>query len=637
MATDERFVGRNGRLLINKVQAAAKSYDPDLIALLRGDDQARDMFFQEIGDIVVFEGDKFIWTLDAQDYLEGSYTEYSQNIGLTVDGQRISDSDDVVLEFPYKDCVLEFDSTSEDEDRPEVMMNETLMKNEIDYLFAPKVLVNAKLHDEEGEHPLDTVADDENGIIIKGNNLLALHTLLPRYQGKIKLMYWDILYNTDNDQVPYNDSFKHSTWLVMMKNRLEIARQLLRNDGIICIQCDYREDAYLRVLADEIFGRDNLVQQLSVKSSALSGVKTAHKDKTILKTKDTILIYKRGGEIVITPQYEIKDKWDTHYNHYIVKQEDGTYFDQRLRDVLEKEDLIKPGEVITASATANKRFASFCIANADNIYRPVNSIPPDMKKMSKEHPDEVVEYHSPDGALRLALNGQRLSPLSSTVMDINGEPHFAQLLGDLWSDIDFLNTQNEGGVKLPAGKKPEALIKRLIEMFTLPGDIVLDAYLGSGTTAAVSHKLSRYYIGLEQLDKHFALSISRLEHVIAGENGGISKMLKWQGGGSFISCELMKASEQFISRANEAKTDTELVSIFNELLETPFVLYRVDIEKARAGFADLDLEEKREIIIKVIDKNTLYVNYDDIDNSDYDINDTDKAFTRSFYGDDEVK
>ena len=141
------------------------------------------------------------------------------------------------------------DSTKETETRREVFYNEVLMKSEIDTLLEPKCLANIRKISEEGEEEVSEFGDQDN-LIIKGNNLLAMYSLLPRYREGIKCMYWDILYNREKDYVPYNDSFKHSSWLTMMKNRLTVARELLKPEGAIFLQCDDTEMAYLKVLFD---------------------------------------------------------------------------------------------------------------------------------------------------------------------------------------------------------------------------------------------------------------------------------------------------------------------------------------------------------------------------------------------------
>ena len=164
------------------------------------------------------------------------------------------------------------------------------------------------------------------------------------------------------------------------------------------------------------------------------------------------------------------------------------------------------------------------------IYRIVNSISESLKQESLKQKDTVIVKNN-DGDITYALNGKRLSTLNKTILNMNGKMELVQLLGDLWGDIDFQNTQNEGGVSFPTGKKPEALLRRIIDMTTKEGDVVLDYHLGSGTTAAVAHKMNRQYIGIEQMSYIETLAVERLKKVIEGERGGISKAVSWTGGG----------------------------------------------------------------------------------------------------------
>ena len=173
-----------------------------------------------------------------------SYTAFKNKIGLTADKRYLAKSKEVVLSWPYKDCVLEGGQEKEDEKRKEIFHNEVLAPDEIDRLLEPKVFTNFKRINAKGEHEVSEIKPTDN-LIIKGNNLLVLHSLKKRFAGKVKLIYIDPPYNTGNDEFKYNDSFNHSTWLTFMKNRLEIAKELLREDGVIFVQCDDNEQAYL--------------------------------------------------------------------------------------------------------------------------------------------------------------------------------------------------------------------------------------------------------------------------------------------------------------------------------------------------------------------------------------------------------
>jgi adenine-specific DNA-methyltransferase len=171
-------------------------------------------------------------------------------------------------------------------------------------------------------------------------------------------------------------------------------------------------------------------------------------------------------------------------------------------------------------------------------------------------------------------------------------------------------------------------------MVTKEGDIVLDFCLGSGTTAAVAHKMGRHYIGVEQMSYIDDLVITRLKEVITGEKNGISKEVNWKGGGSFVYCELAKCNQNFVDKANAVKNDKEAIALLDQVLATGFISYKVfpaDISEAADEFADLSLSDKKRFILELLDKNMLYVNLCDIDDKDYAISKADKAFTTSFY------
>ena len=335
LKTNTLLVNSDGELLKNKVQELARKLDPSLLDTLLADSFTSAMFFTDVNDVKVFDANKFTYTVESQAFLPDSYTRFKQNIMLTDGSKSIVNSGDVVLEFPNKDCVLEFDSTDTNEKRKEVFLNEILAKPEIDTLLDNKAFCNAMKHTINGSESVDEITMDDN-FIIKGNNLLALHSLYPKYKGKIKLMYWDILYNTQNDQVPYNDSFKHSSWLTMMKNRLEIGKKLLRDDGVICLQCDDNEQAYLKVLCDEIFGRENFVNTICLNMSNMSGqkVNNAINGRHFPKIKEYLLVYAiNKSNIFINVPKTQKRKWDDEYNKIIPdwKESDYELFKKRFK------------------------------------------------------------------------------------------------------------------------------------------------------------------------------------------------------------------------------------------------------------------------------------------------------------------
>ncbi len=381
-----------------------------------------------------------------------------------------------------------------------------------------------------------------DNMLIHGDNLLALKALEQDYTGKVKCIYIDPPYNTGNAFEHYDDGLEHSIWLSLMRDRLEILKNLLADDGVIIIHIDDNEQAYLKVLMDSIFGRKSFVNNIAIRDSHPSGLKLSAKDKTIIKTKSYMLVYKKGSEIKINPIYQKRDFWDTHFSTFIDISK-TPLVKESLRDVLLERGVIAKSEKIDEFSLMNIKFKDFVFANQDKIFQSTKEIPEEAKNKSLENPNIVIEYTSQENERNFAYNGRRLSPLYKSIQDVgidgSNEKYFAKLQCDFWDDIDFNNSQNEGGVSFAASKKPEYLIARLLTMFTTRGDLVLDSFLGSGTTCAVAHKMGRNWIGIEMGNHAYTHCIPRLTKVINGEDqGGITKATGWKNGGGFKFYEL---------------------------------------------------------------------------------------------------
>ena len=272
LKTNDKYVAEDGKLLKAVVYSDVMNMDSSLLEMLLSDETIKGTFFTEVSGTLVFDKQKFAWFMDSKEFLPDSYTRFTNKIGITTNGDFISKNNDVVLDFPYKDCVLEGGQDKEDQKRNEIFYNETIANDEIRRMFAPKVLSNAKRYTVDGVDENIEFFDNDN-LIIKGNNLIALSSLLKRYEGQVKCIYIDPPYNTGSDGFGYNDNFSYSAWLVFMKNRLELARKLLSKDGLIFISIDSsRQNAngvigtsalpYLNVLLDEIFERKNFIGHL---------------------------------------------------------------------------------------------------------------------------------------------------------------------------------------------------------------------------------------------------------------------------------------------------------------------------------------------------------------------------------------
>ena len=293
LKSDERFVAEDGTFLRNAVYEAAMKMDQELIHLLLSNEETCTRFFADVDGVKVFDKIGFAWVINNRQFLPDSYTRFKNKIGLADEnGDLISASGKVELVFPYKDCVLEGGQTMEDQKRQEVFYNQLLAPDDIDRLLFPKVLSNAVRYSKDGQSPTTEFLSTDN-IVIKGNNLLSLATLMRNYEGMVKCIYIDPPYNAGKkNSFGYNDSFNHSTWLSFMKTRLEYAKRLLTREGCILIQTDDKEQAYLKVLSDEIFGVEQYETTFFVQVRFTN--KTLAEDSTLHKVMETVHVYSKN-------------------------------------------------------------------------------------------------------------------------------------------------------------------------------------------------------------------------------------------------------------------------------------------------------------------------------------------------------
>ena len=595
----EQLLAQNDTFMVegvlnkNKLTELARQYNPELLNLLMSDGKISNHFFSKLETgVLVFKKDVFLQFLNNKEFLPDSFTAYKTKIGLATENKYISENQEVVLNFPYKDCILEGGQTRDDAKRQEVFFNETLAPTEINRLLDDKVLTNFKRYDKDGEHEVEELADTDN-LIIKGNNLIVLHSLKKRFAGKVKLIYIDPPYNTGNDSFNYNDSFNHSTWLIFMKNRLEVARELLSDDGLIFVQCDDNEQAYLKVLMDEVFSRNNFISNIVWK-----GRGGRQDSKYVAQIHETIIFYAKNKERAILNKAFIEDT-----SNYAYEDSRGNYKTQLIRkwgSNSRRED--RPNLFYEVEFEGNKVLP--ILPNGDD----------GCWRWSKNRLEEAIKN---DMVVSLEKDGR--TELYEKIYKGDGKK---QTVFTSWIDESFSGQGTKVLEEIFKEKvfdypKPEQLVKKFIDLTTDDGDIVLDYHLGSGTTAAVAHKMNRQYIGIEQMDYIETVSVKRLEKVIEGEQGGISKSVDWQGGGSFV----------------EATTKEKLLEVFELAKKSSFLSYRIDPKKLKKSeFEKLSLAEQKQILSEIIDNNNLYVNYSDIDDIDYGISAQDKKLNHAFYG-----
>jgi adenine-specific DNA-methyltransferase len=623
----------DGHLNKNKIIELALKVEPQLIKVLLKSETFKKHFFQEVENVLVFDKIQFQRFVNNKSFLPDSYTAFKNKIGLITNDDDldnfISTSNDVVLAWPHKDCVLEGGQTKEDQKRNEVFWNETLAPDSVDRLLDAKAFTNFKKFDKDGEHKVTELKGDEN-LILKGNNLLALASLLKTHRGKIKLIYIDPPYNTGDDEFLYNDNFNHSTWLTFMTNRLKLANKLLSKEGFISIQINDVEYAYLKILLDEVFGMENFVSSICVKMSHLSGTKMAHKEKKIPKIKEHILIYSKDKNFVKINPYYIPIEWDEAFDRY------KSFL---IKNNYEETDC-KNWEVITLNAaidkfninrTDKKKLNKFLIENSHLIFRTARNR---SANYSEFNPNVFTKIIKNNGDINFVYKGEDVSFTSDKIRDFNGFKSPSSIVGDIWTDIGINNLSNEGEVSLRFGKKPEKLIQRLISILSDEDDIVLDYHLGSGTTTAVCHKMNRKYIGVEQMDYIESISLIRMKNVINGELSGISKDVNWQGGGSFLYAELMQYNQKYIDQIQEATTKDQIINIWNEMQDTAFLSYQFDAKTFNErldAFKTAPLEDMKQYLVEVLDKNQLYVNYSEVADATFNVSEEDKKLNKQFY------
>ncbi|WP_238413347.1 site-specific DNA-methyltransferase [Helicobacter pylori] len=558
-------------------------------------DDYKNAFFKIIANSLVFNEKALLECLEIKE-LEKSFTRFKNKIGLYSQGRPIKSSELVVLNFPFKDNVLLGSAKDNSTKSNELFYHETLHKNEIDVLLSPKVLCRFEMH---GQGDLENALKDENtNYPIKGNNLIALHSLKKKFAKQVKCIYIDPPYNTGNDSFNYNDNFNHSSWLVFMKNRLEAAREFLSDDGVIFVQCDDNEQAYLKVLMDEIFGRDNFIACFVWEKTSNSLSRIRIKTEYILCYEQTKfgLIFngdmaEEGQDFPILNEVNVKRTLQFPPNSIYFKTFKGVIKPTKFNKM----------ELIDDLRIVNKTNSNMVRINAK------------FKWTQNKLDDEIKEgttfvIKSDEFSMRYIRKGDREVKISNVFNAECGVTTNIKATSEI--KVLFANSNTD----LFSTPKPEALISRILEVSTNENDLVLDFFAGSGTTCAVAHKMKRRYIGIEQMDYIETITKERLKKVIEGEQGGISKKCDFKGGGSFVYAELKEVNLEIKKQILNANSASECLKIFNDLNErflkrTDCKIDEIDSEE----FQNLDLNEQKRICCASLDSNEDYLNLGDID------------------------
>ena len=635
---DLRFVDKSGDLLLNAVKDKAWSLDHNLIELLLTDKEIEGKFFDEINGRCIFNYNTFVTYITSRS-IDNSYTRFCNKIGLNIDGKSMQERGEVSLVWPYKDCVLEGGQTKDMEERTEIFFNEILAQDEITRLFDPKVLTGWAHHTAKGIKKVKEIKRDENGtirenLIIKGNNLIALHTLKQQFCGKIKLIYIDPPYNTRGDAniFGYNNSFNHSSWLTFMRNRLNDARHLLLEDGCVCVAIDDYEYAHLKLVCDEVFGSENYIGTVVVQSKPsgrttnthfatcheyalfyakaieniyINTVKLTAKQKLVFKYEDKISKYqlspfRRSGGYS-TPD----ERPNSFYPIY--------YGDKNNELSLEK----KPGfiEILPIDSQGKKRVWRQTRPSFLKLVEKGDIV---CKKSTKNNWVLYIKDRIPEGRKPKTIWADPKYDASA---------HGTNLLKKLFD-----------GQKVFSYPKSIHTVKDVIQLLTQPdgNNYVLDFFAGSGTTAHAVLELnkedggSRQFILVEQLEQHIDVCKKRLGKVITNDTA-----IR----GDFLSCELMPYNQSFIDKIQTAKSSKEIEKIWKDIAGQSFLNWYVNTdqpEKALCKFMEIGklengLIKQKETLIKLLDKNQLYVNKSEIDDKDFDVSKEDKYLNEEFY------
>lgn len=445
----------------------------------------------------------------------------------------------------------------------------TWIGKENDFFVEPRVLIL----DEEKSYKKENLINDSyfDNMLIHGDNLLALKALEKDYTGKIKCIYIDPPYNTGSAFEHYDDNLEHSTWLSLMNERLIILKNLLSDDGVIWIQIDDEEQAYLKVLCDEIFGRNNFLNMLSVKMKNIAGASGGGEDRRLKKNVEYILVYTKKYDSFkwlrnaysYTEIYQLVQNYKTNgiswkYTSVIYDRGEEEYLCSTVDgDGNEIKIFNRKNAKIMSIAQISKLEG---ISEKDVYYKYMNSIfttampqssirPRVMEKLNDiEHEDIISIKYVPKTGKNKGVEYEQFYKgekfrLFTWLKDVaefkDGKWCKKDLQGTFWDGFNLNNLTKEGGVEFPNGKKPEALISRIIEMSTNEGDIVLDSFLGSGTTAAVAHKMKRRWIGIEMGNQAYSHCKTRLDKIILGQDsGGITSEVGWTEGGGYSFYEL---------------------------------------------------------------------------------------------------
>ena len=581
-------------------------------------------------------------------YRKGRHTMYQNKIRLANNDERNTPLDDneVVLAFPYKDCVLTGGMTKEDKSKniEERFLHLEIDKKDIDALRDNKVLTNFSVVDINGEKKVtkpdqveffDEKGNLKNNLLIKGNNLISLYSLREQFVGKIKMIYIDPPYNTGGEAniFTYNNSFNHASWLAFMRNRLEVAKRLLRDDGFIAITIDHAELFYLGVLADEIFERENYITTISILHHPASRTN----ENFFATSNEFMLIYSKDKSKAVLGSFEISQDTKKSFS---------------LQDDISKyklKNIIRQGEGMNARREDRpKQFYPIYVSQdlqdislkKQNGYYEVLPVDRGVEWVWRFSSNTLQQKIDIGDVIAKKIKNNKLSLFYKIrITDYQGRKPTT-----MWDDTRYNATQY--GTKLlstllgykPQFSYPKSLYAVLdtLKITTEKDDIILDFFAGSGTTGHATLALNaedggnRKFIMCEQIDEHFGVCKERVTKVLQKSEDLFNKASDEK----VVACELKKYNQEYIDQIRGAKTKDELKKVCERILSSshPFLQFDFIKEDFDCDDKTISLEEQKAKLVQVLDVNQLYHNQLDMKDRSHNISQLDQELTNKFYG-----
>ena len=624
LKTHSDFLDDAGELIPAAVRDHAWQLNHDLIKLLLTDTEIKATFFDEIDGHWVFNHNTFIDYITDKNFLANSYTQFRNKIGLNIGDKFLRERGEVSLVWPYKDCLLEGGQTKEEEKRKEIFFNETLAQDEINRMFDPKALTHWKRHTPDSEQDVTEIQRDENGIIrenliVKGNNLIALHTLKQQFRGQVKLIYIDPPYNPDSpsNTFMYNNNFKRSSWLTFMRNRLEVAKELLRNDGSMIVAIDENEQNYLGVLLDEVFPeREKHCITIVHNPRGVQGTNFSYIHEY------AFFVIPRGKKVIgdrEIPPEEIT--WNNFRNWGgESRREDAKNCFYPV--IVEDDEIIGFGDVLddnehpcTQTVHDEGRALVYPIDRnmIERKWRYARQSVDDVRHLLRARETNTgyeIEIGKDFGMYRTVWEDRRYDAntygtqiVRSLVPGCNFD--FPK---SLWNVYDCLRSVVEDDKEA----------------------IILDFFGGSGTTAHAVLELnkdggSRKFIISEQM--HYVETVTRER---------VKKVIEQNNSSDFVYCELMPYNQVYMDKIQAAESSEALVELWRDIAENAFLNWYVNPEIPEAAINDFiaiyDVEKQKHLLAELLDKNQLYINLSEIEDADFEVSEEDKALNKAFYG-----